>query len=98
MTKAIFTFMTRNALVPFATDATINSYLGLTNIGSSGGIAYQPAICGSQAYRTAVVKSYSDQTTGEVKLCHISLQMYSKSVIWQPSLLEAVISDSWFNV
>ena len=38
----------------------------MTNIGSSGGIAYQPGVCGPKQYRTAVVKSYSDQKTAEV--------------------------------
>jgi hypothetical protein len=34
-------FIHRDALIPFATDNTIGSYVGLTTIGSSGGIAYQ---------------------------------------------------------
>ena len=64
----------RNNLIPFATDSTIQSYVGMTNIGSSGGIAYQPGVCGSMRYRTAVIRSYSDQTTGEV------------SSFWSPTL------------
>ena len=38
----------------------------MTNIGSSGGIAYQPGVCGPKQYRTSIIKSYDDKTTGEV--------------------------------
>jgi hypothetical protein len=34
-------FLLRDALIPFATDDTIGIYLGLTNFGEYGGIAYQ---------------------------------------------------------
>jgi len=59
-----------NALTPFATDNTIQSYHGLTTIGTSGGIAYAPAICGPMQYRTAVTQNgggtYPDQTVAEI--------------------------------
>ena len=57
-------------MIPFATDNTVQSYHGLTTIGTSGGIAYAPAICGSMQYRTAVTQNgnggYSDQSVAEV--------------------------------
>ena len=57
----------RDALKPFATDSTMGSYVGMTNFGDYGGIAYQPAVCGDLAYRTAVVQNgYSDMETAEV--------------------------------
>ena len=60
-------FITRAALVPFITDETINTYVGMTTIGSSGGIAYQPGVCTSEKFlRTAIIKSYTDLETGEV--------------------------------
>jgi hypothetical protein len=49
-------------------DDTINSYLGMTNSGPYGGIAWSPAVCGPKQYRASVVKSYDDTTTGEVNL------------------------------
>jgi len=54
---------------PFMTDATINSYVGMTTIGQgANGIAYVPGVCGVQNQRAAVVKSVStDSETGEVK-------------------------------
>ncbi len=58
----------RDALIPFATDSTMGSYVGMTNFGDYGGIAYQPAVCGNMAQRTAVVKNgYSDMETAEVR-------------------------------
>jgi hypothetical protein len=55
-------------LAPFATDSSIGSYVGLTNIGDYGGIAYQPAVCGDVNGRLAVVKNgRSDMVTAEVK-------------------------------
>ena len=60
----------RNALAPFTTNSTIQSYHGLTTIGTSGGIGYAPAICGTMKYRTAVTQNgnggYPDQTVAEV--------------------------------
>ena len=57
-------------MTPFATDSTIQTYHGLTTIGSSGGIAYAPAVCGPMQYRTAVTQNgngnYPDQTVAEV--------------------------------
>ena len=67
-----------NALIPFINDDTINTYLGLTNSGPYGGIAYQPGVCGYKNYRTSVVKSYSDQTTGEVNYFPVSSVFISK--------------------
>ena len=64
----------RDALIPFVTDDTINSYVGLTNSGSSGGIAYKPGVCGPKENRTAVIRSYDDKTTGEVNY-HYFLSM-----------------------
>ena len=56
-------------MAPFATDSSIGSYVGLTNIGDYGGIAYQPAVCGDVNGRLAVVKNgRSDMVTAEVKL------------------------------
>ena len=57
-------------MVPFVTDDTIQSYHALTTIGSSGGIAYAPGICGPAQYRTAITQNgngnYPDQAVAEV--------------------------------
>ena len=64
-------------MIPFATDESINSYLGLTNIGPAGGIANRPAVCGDRSQRTAVVKSQkTDQETGEVISNYPTLNTY----------------------
>jgi len=63
-------------LVPFATDSKMGSYVGMTNFGEYGGIAWQPAVCGDLAYRTAVVKSgISDMETAEVCILQFIYQM-----------------------
>jgi hypothetical protein len=40
----------------------------MTTIGESGGIGYEPAVCGDQKWRSSVVRSgwWSDLTSGEV--------------------------------
>jgi uncharacterized membrane protein len=48
--------------VPFITDDTINSYVGL----GGGGIGWVPGVCGARQYRAAVVNSFGDTETGMV--------------------------------
>ena len=65
LTLFAFAF-SRNALIPFAIDSTVQSYVGMTNVGANGGIAYIPGVCGPMKYRTAVVRSFSDKDSGQV--------------------------------
>jgi hypothetical protein len=51
--------------VPFITDDTINSYVGLTNSGG-GGVGWVPGVCGAKETRAVVINSYDDTSTGEV--------------------------------
>jgi hypothetical protein len=62
--------LSRNTLIQYATNNSIQSYVGLTNSGSNGGIAYQPGVCGSLSYRTAVARtgSWTEMNTAEVRL------------------------------
>ena len=47
-------FIARDVLIPFATDPSINTYVGMTTA-EGGGIAYVGTICGDMKYRTAVI-------------------------------------------
>jgi hypothetical protein len=68
--KLVANIFSRNTLIQYATNNSIQSYVGLTNSGSNGGIAYQPGVCGSLSYRTAVARtgSWTEMNTAEVRL------------------------------
>ncbi len=87
-----FFFSIRDALIPFATDSSMGSYVGMTTTGDNGGIGYQPGVCGNLAQRTSVVQDgKSDMETAEVmhltvhlpKVTHPNLTSLSSQGLWE---------------
>ena len=61
-------YFSRDALVPFITDRSIQSTVGFSTIGDAGGIGYVPGVCSDIRIRSSAIKQagWKEQATGEV--------------------------------